>query len=289
MAIRRIGKIVSMAAELLAITLFSGPTYAANPVSSAQDIVAAHLDSIGDLKSRAGVKTRVAQGTARFRIPSGGAGTLDGKLIMVSEGKELQFMMKFPNNEYRGEQFIFNGDRVQVSFATQAQSRSAFGGFVYIQDAMLKEGLWGGVLSTAWPLLDIEHRKPKLNYEGLKDIAGEKLYGLRYEPKKATDLEIHLYFDPENFHHVRTVYTMSVGFTTVPGEVGSARQQATRYRLEERFSDFKTTDGFTLPTRYNIQFTPELQSGGSNVSEWDIRDIQSKSNVALDPKNFEVK
>src|ERR1700688_3517921 len=183
---------------------------AATQVSNADELVAHHLDAIGLAPARASAKTRVAQGTAQFKFLVGGAGLLEGKSAFVSEGPKFHFLMKFNNNEYKGEQFIFNGDKVEVSFATAQQTRSALGGLVYAQDAVIREGLWGGVLSTAWPLLDLEKRNAKISLEGLKKDDGRDLYEVRYQPKKRTDLEIRLYFDPESYRHVLTIYTLSI-------------------------------------------------------------------------------
>jgi hypothetical protein len=282
----------------------------AAPVSNAEELVAHHLDALGNPQARSNAKTRVAQGTAEFKLLVGGAGTLDGKSALVSEGRKVHFMMKFNNNEYRGEQFIFNGDKFEVSSSTARQSRSALGGFVYVQDAVVREGLWGGVLSTAWPLLDLEKHKAKISFDGLKKVDGQELYALRYQPKKNTDLEIRLYFDPTTHRHVLSVYTLSeqpsvmhvtggeqMGTPSSPdgpplsanSETLSARQQPTRYRLEERFDDFKSADGLTLPTRYTIHFTQELQSGRTTVYEWNIQETDIANNTPLDERNFAVK
>jgi hypothetical protein len=104
----------------------------------------------------------------------------------------------------RGEQFIFDGSKAEIGSATARQSRSQFGEFVHVQDAMLREGLWSGVLSTAWPLLDLRERRPKLTFEGTKSLDGHQVYDLRYQPHKSTDLDIHLYFDGESFRLVLT-------------------------------------------------------------------------------------
>ncbi len=263
---------------------------AANPVTNADELVAQHLDSIASAKVRAEFKTRIAQGPVTYKILVGGAGTLDGKAQMASEGKKLVFMMKFLNNDYRGEQFVFNGDKDKVAFSTSRQSRSALGSFVFVQDAVIREGLLGGVISTAWPLLDLDARKPKLTFGGLKKIDGQELYDLSYHPKKSSDLDIHLYFDPQTFHHVETLYSYAVAEQlTTGGETAAARQQQTRYRLQEKFSDFKTTDGITLPTHYDIQFTVELGSGRTTLSEWDMKALEISNNQSVDPRNFEVK
>jgi len=282
---------------LLCLTLgLNGVALAANPVTNADELVAQHLDSIANAKVRGEVKTLVVKGPVRYSILVGGAGVLDGKAFLVSEGKKLQLMMKFQNNEYKGEQFVFNGDKDKVAFSTAQQSRSAFGNLVFVQDAIIREGLLGGVLSTAWPLADLSDRKPKLTFEGLKKVDGRDLYSLRYKPKKSSDLEINLYFDPQTYQHVETVYRYASGegFSPIAGpgasaETSKAGQQQTRYRLQEKFSDFKTVDGMTLPTHYNIQFTQELQSGRTTVNEWDLKDLEISGSTPVDARNFEVK
>jgi hypothetical protein len=293
---------------------------AANTVTNPDDLVAQHLDSIANAQNRAAFKSRVVQGPVEFRILVGGAGTLDGKAVLVSEGKKFQFMMKLQNTDYRGEQFIFNGDKDSVAFSTNRQSRSALGSFIFVQDAAIREGLWGGELSTAWPLLNLGERKAKLNFEGLKKIDGQDLYEVRYRPHKNSDLDIQLYFDPQTYHHVRTVYSYStstsfaslapstavgsgpsisggadgvaVGGSQGAGgtaETAAARQLPNRYRLDEKFSDFKTIDGVTLPTHYDIQFSQELQNGRTTLSDWDMKGLEVSNNVSVDAHNFDVK
>jgi hypothetical protein len=106
---------------------------------------------------------------------------------------------------------------------------------------------------------------------------------------KSTEVKIVLYFDLENFRHVKTVYSTSVANNVGATILDSSKLQAERSTLEERFSDFKTFDGLTLPTHWNIQFTRELPNGSTSVSEWDMKDSQIKHNVGLDPRNFELK
>jgi hypothetical protein len=283
-------------ASIAALVLFCSASLlvtqslAANPPANADELVAEHLDSIASPAVRAGFKTRVAQGPIHFTILVGGAGTLDGKAVLVSEGKKLQFMMKLPNNEYRGEQFVFDGEKDKVAFSSAQQARSAFGNFVFVQDAVIREGLLGGVLSTAWPLLNLDERKPKLSFDGLKKMDGQDLYELRYRPRKNSDLEINLYFDPQTYRHVETIYSYSVseGMPT-GGEAATARLVPNRYRLQEKFSDFKTVDGVTLPTHDDIHFSQELQNGRTTLSDWDLKGLDVSNNVPVDPRNFDAK
>ncbi len=297
-----------------------GRVVAANPPTNADELVAQHLDSIASAQVRVGLKTRVAQAPVRYSILVGGAGVLDGKAQMVSDGKKLQLVMKLPNNEYRGEQFIFDGEKDKVAFSTARQARSAFGNFVFVQDAVIREGLLGGVLTTAWPLLNLDERKAKLSFDGLKKIDGQELYDIRYRPHKSSDLEIHLYFDPQTYRHVETTYSYSssenfanlkpstsvgVGptsggnaaggsagagnLTSGTAELASARQYLNRYRLTEKFSDFKTVDGVTLPTHYDIQFSQELENGRTTLSDWDLKGLEVSNNMSIDPRAFDAK
>jgi len=190
---------------------------------------------------------------------------------------------------------------------------------VFVQDAVIREGLLGGVLSTAWPLLDLNDRKPKLSFEGLKKMDGQELYELRYHPRKNSDLEISLYFDAQTYRHVETVYSYTTsssfanlaastpvgvapssggrGGSTSPGtegaggtaETAAARQLPNRYRLTEKFSDFKTVDGVTLPTQEDIQFSQELQNGRTTLWDYDLKGLEIANNMGIDAKNFEVK
>ncbi len=275
-----------------------------------EDILSSYLASIGDAKARAVVKSRVVEGTTQFNVLTGGSGTAtNGTAIIASEGRMSQLMMKFASSNYQGERFICDGNRVSVAPATDARTRSNFGQFVYIQDILLREGLLAGELTTAWPLLNLDERKPKLIYEGLKTFEGKQLYEIQYKPKKGQDVQIRLYFDPETYHHVRTVYTLAIQAQLVQGggssspvpefggplsqsasaEASQSRQQQTRYSVEERFSDFKTVDGLTLPNHYAIHFTQELQTGRTTVLDWDTQATRIVENVTLDPRNFQIK
>jgi hypothetical protein len=264
----------------------------------AEDVVARHLDSLGTAQARAAAKTRVAEGTVHFSILVGGVGTQDGRQVFVSEGNKLHFYLHLPNPGYPGERFVCDGNKVHTA-DIRPGIKSNFGDFVRTQDQILKEGLWGGALSTAWSLLHLEERRAKLHYDGLKKVNDQELHELGYQPGKGSDLDIHLYFEPETFRHVLTVYSLTISPEMAITAVANAGQQPTRYRLEENFGDFKTFDGLTLPTAWKIKFTAEIPQrplrGGSaafnktTVMEWDVGENQITNNVPLDARNFLVK
>jgi hypothetical protein len=309
----RLERLHVIAIFLLTVPLSFAWAAEAGQISKPEDLVAKHLEALGSADARAAAKNRLAQGTAQYTIVVGGAGTLDGSSTIVSDGDKYLLLMKFPNNTYRGEQIVTNGDKVNVAFTSPQHTRSPFGEFVRVQDAVIKEGLLCGELSTAWALLHTDQRKPKLKLKGIDTVDGVKVYDLLYAPKKGSDLEIHLYFDATTFRHVASLYKVSInpgvamgapdaGAADLPGapahglsapgetsETATARQQLTRYRLDEKFSDFKTVDGLTLPSSYTLHFTFETAKGSTQVTEWHVVVNELSNNVQLDPRNFEAK
>jgi hypothetical protein len=213
----------------------------------------------------------------------------EGRAGLVSEGHKLRFMMRFNRADYMGENFVFNGDGIQFAFANSSQSRSPLSGFVSSEDVILRDGLLGGILTTAWPLLELDDHKAKLIYEGLKKVDGRQVHQVRYEPHKHYEAQIRLYFDAETFRHVKTVYTVTLANNVGADVTEAAKLQPERSTLEERFSDFETVDGLSLPTHWNLQFTRELPNGSTTVTEWDLQGSRVSNNVGLDPKNFAVK
>src|SRR5712692_3921556 len=113
------------------------PLYGGEPAMKPEDLVTRHLEALGSAEARVAAKTRVVQGAAVYRILVGGGGHLDGKTGLVSEGRKLRFMVKLPQNDYKGESVAFNGDAIQVAHSNANQSRSPFSSFVSSQDAIL--------------------------------------------------------------------------------------------------------------------------------------------------------
>jgi hypothetical protein len=265
------------------------PLHAADAPLKAEELVSRHLEAIGSAEARAAAKTRVVQGTAVYRILVGGGGRAQGKTGLVSDDHKIRFMVKVPGVDYLGETFVYDGQEVHVAFSNTNKSRSPFASFISTYDAIIREGLFGGALSTGWALANMDALKPKVIYEGLKKVDGRQLHRLRYQPRKHADVEILLYFEPETFRHVETVYSISVGNNVGADILQSSKLRAQRSQLEERFSDFKTVDGLTLPTHWNLQFTRELPDGSTTVSEWDLNEDQITNNMGLDSRNFQLK
>ena len=254
-----------------------------------EDLVARHLDAIGTATARKGLTSRVVQGGATYRVIVGGSGAIDGKYVFASEGLRSNILLKINASSYHGEQFTCDGNKASVAGTWSDKTRSEFGEFVLAQDILLKDNLLGGVWSTGWPLLDLEGHRPKLHSVGRKKIDGKELLALRYQPKRSTDLEITMYFDPKTYQHVGTIYTVQPPRSIEGGETGQAMQQQKRYSLEERFSEFQTVDGLTLPTHYDLRYTLETETGQSKLIEWEVRALNISNNISIDPRSFQVK
>jgi hypothetical protein len=282
------------------------------------DLVRQHLNSIGTEQARAAVKSRATEGTVSFQIANGSSGRQDGKEVFVSDGGQFVSLLKLPNPNYHGERFVSDGKKTLIA-QVKPGAWSRLGDFVRVHNEILTEGLWGGTLSTGWALAHLDERLAKLQDRGLKKVNGRELRRVDYSPKKHSDLEIQLYFEPDTFRHVMTVYLMTISPQMGTSEIATARAQETRYRLEERFADFKSVDGLNLPEQWTIEFTFEngsgamanadvltgspasgnapattisaagVGAGNSPVSHFDVTITNISNNAQLDPKNFEVK
>jgi hypothetical protein len=280
------------------------------------DLVKQHLNSIAPDQARTAVKSRASEGTVRFQVQNSSSGYQDGKEVFVSDGGKFVSLLKLPNPNYHGERFVSDGKKTLIA-QVKPGAWSRLGDFVRVHNEILTEGLWGGALSTGWALAHLDERNAKLQDRGVKKIDGRELRRIDYAPKKHTDLDIQLYFEAATFRHVMTVYTLTISPQMGTSDIATARQQETRYRLEERFADFKSVDGFTLPEKWTIEFTFEngagaganaqnlsasqpssggiipidasgVGAGNSPVSHYEVTITSITNNIPVDPKNFEV-
>jgi hypothetical protein len=275
----------SLAVFALLITTLS--VCSAKDESQTTEFVNQHLNSIGTEQARTAAKNRVAQGTVTFQILNRGPQTYEGPATLVSEGDKLASLMKFPTTVYRTEWFVRDDKKTSVAPVIPGRW-TEFGNFIKTHNEILTEGLWGGTLSKGWALSHLDERHAKLQDRGVKKVDGIELHRIDYLPKKISDLEIQLYFEPDTFRHVMTVYLMTISAQS-PGKVNEGRKEKEmHYRLEERFGDFKSVDNLMLPGRWIIRFTYGEVSNGV-VEQYEITEKKISHNMTLDPKNFELK
>jgi hypothetical protein len=276
--------------SLLIISLTSAATALGSTNPSPDEIVTHNLNSIASPDVRAAEKSRVVRGSLQFHVLVGGSGGAAGAWDLVSSGRMLDLVMQFGMGDWRGEQFTFNGSRVGIALPTASHHRSIFGEFIASQDFLIKEGLLGGELSTAWALQNLAASGARLQNLGSKKIDGKNMLAVQYVSKHSSDMQVLMYFDPETGRHLRTIYSMQRRVEGPTGDIRSTPyQHEVRYRIEERFSDFRTDHAITLPTHYDLQWSEETQNGSTRLFDWDLTATQIVHDVPLDPANFEIK
>jgi hypothetical protein len=279
-------KVLSITGSLFALCASFGLIEAKDAKLEPNEVVSRHLNSIGSPEKLKARKTCVLEGDGAWRFVVGGAGSLAGPAVFVSEGDRFQFNIQFNHANYPSEQFAFDGEKLETGFPRPG-IRSRLGQFLFTHNSVAKEGLLGGVLSTGWTLAELEKRNPRLHYDGLKKFDGKQLHELQFAPKKGGDLSIFLYFDPETFRHIATVYRLIIPAQIAQGGPDeSARQKESRFELVERFDTFQEVEGLTLPTHWNLRFTVETDT--TTITEWDMRYSKVTLNQAVDPKVFKI-
>lgn len=269
--------VVSRSAGLLGIFIFFAANISVRTSAmqkmKPEELVNKHLASIGTPEARAAARNRIVKGTSTVIFNPGPRNATTGGAVIVSEGKSVRLGWLYSALNYPGEEFTYDGDKVQVGFVKPG-TRSLLSEFINNNDFLVKEGLLGGTLSTAWSLLDVPGRKPRIEYNGLKKKGGKEYHELRYLARKGGgDIRVFMYFEPETFRHVRTQYTL-----TIMG------QTETQFYITEEFDKFVVADGLTLPTDYKMNFT--IEQSANTMIDWAVAVEQIQHNQQIDPKTF---
>ena len=268
------------------LSCLSGVSQAQTQKLKADEIIAKHLEAIGGTETLQSVSSRVSTGTVVVTFREPGTGQLGGRVVLASEGPKQMMAMAFDNaTNYPHERIGFDGKDVSGGYVHPG-SRSSLGDFLLTNQAILKQGLWGGELSQSWLLLN-PNRKVKVEAGGMKKIGDRQAYQLKCYPS-GSDLKISMYFDAETFHHLRTEYERSVIAQMGGTPETSANQSETRYKLVEEFSDFKKEGGLTLPHAYKINLDITTGRAGAVKAQWDLSLSDFKFNQQLQPGSFDV-
>ena len=258
----------------------------------AEDLIIKHLESIGSKEKRADIKNQMVFCNVEFKA-QGNVANLNGKALILSNGKNSLWGMNFNSNDYPQDRFAFDGKEVKTGF-TKPGIRSILSGFILSYKELLKDGLLGGTLSANWTLLDTNAKKAKVTYEGTKSIDGRETYVVSYLLKSGSDLDIKMYFDKKTYQHLRTEYSRVIAARQGRTIDSSASQASNYYKLTEDFSDFQTVNGLTIPKKYKIHYSSSssssLLSAQSPNRELDwIFDITNLSlNQTLDNNAFDI-
>ena len=229
-----------------------------------EEVVKRHLEAVSP--DPGGFGPRVARGSCRLSARQVGSGSLAGRFVLSATPAASRLVLDFGTNEYGSEVFAFDGQAVEIGFANrQGGRRSAMATFVSRNEVIVREGLFGGALNGSWALAALGERGAKVSYDGLKKLDDVELHRLKYRAKKGQgDLQVMLWLEPETFRHVATVYTHSRTQDMVTDPTQSSKQSDTYYRLEERFSEFKSIAGLALPSKWTIRY----EASSNTTVEW---------------------
>ena len=251
-----------------------------------EEIVAKHLESIGPVKERAAVATRIISGTSQVIFRTEPVGQAGGRAVLASEGSKILIGMSFQSSVYPREHLGFNGTSFMAAFVTPGV-RSMLGEFLMTHSLIFKQGLMSGTLSSAWPLLDLTARSTRLEYAGTKKFDNLTFHELRYLASGGSDLKTSLFFDRETFRHVRTEYERVIAAPIGNRSYANVEQRETRYKMVEEFSDFRNESGLNLPHTYRIKLSID-SAGGTFAGEWVMNLTSFSFNERIDPTSFSI-
>ena len=274
-------KVTSTSVILLILLCWSSHTTAKLTV---EEIVAKHIDSIGSTEHRKAATTRIISGGSQVVFRTAPTGQASGKAVLASDGPKNLIGMSFYSSVYPREQFGFNGSSFMAAFVTPG-NRSSLGSFLMLHDFIFKNGLMGGTLSSAWPLLDLSTQKGKLEYVGLKKIKDGYCHELRYQPRNGSEVQVGIFLDEHTFEHVRTEYEQVIAASIGNRSYTNVQEREKRYKLVEEFSVFRLEGGLNLPHLYHIEFSADTQNG-TFLGEWTATLTQFTFNQPIDPTAF---
>jgi len=227
-----------------------------------EEILKRHKASVGSASNKNQIANRIAIGKSEFDLTLP-AWHSEGKALFASDAENTMFVSSFDLAEYPFEKVgLFRG-KIDIPFVT-AGSRSPMGSYLLLNDNILSEKLFGGVISASWRMLDPAPIMERLRFAGRKKIAGREAFVIRYNARANTsaDSGIDLYFDAKDYRHLRTVYRQKMPEKQFYRMGIFGNQEGENINtLTEDFDDFRAVGGLTLPHKYLIRLTLDGRSG----------------------------
>ena len=275
---------IVFAATILAVSV-PAVSVSAQEKLKVEDVVAKHLEALGIPEARK--NSRIIQGTAIGTFRLGGSGSAEGGAVIASQDVKNLVSVVFGSSDYPYERVGYDGKMVTTGELSPGV-RSKLGLFFMKHEMPVREGLLGGVLSTAWPLLDVAARNPKLKYSGIKKVGDRKAHALTYEGKNSGGLKTTIFFDAETFQHIRTEYEKRQ-IQLMPNQPSVTQQQGDSVtKLVEEFADFKEEGGLMLPHQYKITLSVESLSQRV-LQDFVFKLAQFSFNQKIDDSQFDVR
>jgi len=248
---------MKLAAIILTLIFLANVSGSVTPVAdkvTPEELVAKHIEAIGTAEARKSNRSRIVAGSSLMNLKTGGRGNISGPALLASQKEKVLLKAEFTSPGYPFEKLGFDGRKLHAKQYSPGV-RSPLAEFFLSHDTVFSEGLIGGTLSSAWPLLDLAGRGPKLQYGGTEKIDGRQAHKLRYLPRGGGDVKITIFIDAENYQHLRTDYERVIAAPMGGSPGASASMREMRYTLVEDFRDFRVEGGLTLPHTYTIQYT----------------------------------
>lgn len=278
---------MKLAAIILTLTVLANSSGSVTPVADKikpEELVARHIEAIGTADARNSSRSRIVAGTSIMNLKTGGRGQSTGPALLASQKEKVLLKAEFSSAGYPFEKIGFDGRKLHAKQYSPG-IRSPLAEFFMSHETLFSEGLLGGALSSAWPLLDLAGRGPKLQYGGTDKIDGREVHKLKYLPREGSELKITIFLDGENYQHLRTecerVIAAPMGGT--PGASASMRE--TRYKLVEDFRDFRKEGGLTLPHTYTIQYSVS-KLNNPIVLDWTFTFTRFTFDYPIEEKQF---
>ncbi len=230
------------------------------------ELSAKHLAAIGPASLRTAITNRVIEGQSVVESRKGEAAAAPSTAHLITQADKYRVSMPFPSAQYLSWDVAYNGAGSRVRSLTAEQS--AIAPLFLDCSEVLKEGLLGGALSAAWPFLDLKSRQSHLGAVTPRTIDGRRMWRVDYG---AGAFNARLYFDADTFQHVRTVYEGCMDFVVV----------------EERFEDFSSSTGLTLPARWIVAYSIYRRSQNTPMtSTWTVTVQRMQHNSEIPPEVF---
>ena len=275
---------------LLALSALAGGAAAQGQKMTPEEIIAKHVASIGKSDVITAAKNRIAIGASEFEMRMA-AKKAKGRAMMASDGNNVALFSTFNMTDYKMERIGYFAEKIDIPFIVPGR-RSPLGGFLSTYDKFLDNHIFGGAVFTSWVFLRPDSTWGKFEVEGKKKVGDRDAWVVNYTPTGGGlkgGSYIKLYFDTENFRHLRTVYRQKETDSAFagsnggmqPGGVGgtifstntsgawSNDMANNGMTLTEDFEDIRADNGLTLPHKYSILLAVDGGSGSSQF-KWDF-------------------